>query len=59
MVGEPKPLSMYRQPQPAEPPQQVGLGGIIVQSIAMGAGVSFAFAVVSQTPHAETRGVCR
>lgn len=46
MVGEPKPLTMYRQPQ-APQQQQVGMGGLIVQSLAVGAGVSIAFALVS------------
>jgi hypothetical protein len=46
MVGEPKPLTMYRQPQVPQQ-QQVGFGGMIVQSLALGAGVSFAFALVS------------
>ena len=46
MVGEPKPLTMYRQPHVPQQ-QQVGFGGMIVQSLALGAGVSFAFALVS------------
>jgi hypothetical protein len=46
MVGEPKPLTMYRQPQVPHQ-QQGGFGGMIVQSLALGAGVSFAFALVS------------
>jgi hypothetical protein len=46
MVGEPKPLTMYRQPVQVQMEQQT-MGGMIVHSLALGVGVSLAFAMVS------------
>ncbi len=50
MVGEPKPLTMYRQPVQVQMEQQT-MGGMIVQSLALGVGVSLAFAMVSFALH--------
>lgn len=46
MVNEPKPVTMYRQPA-QQPPSMGGMGSAIMQSFAVGAGVSLAFGLVS------------
>ena len=45
MVGEAKPLTMYRQPV-QQPETQGSVGGMVMQSMAMGAGVALAFGLV-------------
>ncbi len=50
MVGEPKPLTMYRQPVQVQMEQQT-MGGMILHSLALGVGVSLAFAMVSFALH--------
>jgi hypothetical protein len=42
MVGEAKPLTMYREPV-QQPPSMGGMGSAIMQSFAVGAGISLAF----------------
>ena len=54
MVGEPKPLTMYRQPVQVQMEQQT-MGGMIVHSLALGVGVSLAFAMVSFALHSSER----
>ena len=46
MVGEAKPLTMYRQPV-QQPEPQGSVGGMVMQSMAMGVGVALAFGLVS------------
>ena len=47
MVNEPKPLTMYRGQPVQQPPSMGGMGSMIMQSFAVGAGISLAFGLVS------------